>query len=150
MSLFVPDNVRAGLYAANHDDFIAVKEMKLYGQGIESVLEQGYIEEPTPTQFQEAHKRWRRILEERNEKIKELETRLEELSEGTVLYKTHLNVIKELELKISKLLDNSYSKELKEEVDKLRMSNQEKDIEIQELRDQVTKQAQRWLVPNFK
>lgn len=42
------------------------------------------------------------------------------------------------------------NEQLKEEVDKLRMSNQEKDIEIQELRDQVTKQAQRWLVPNFK
>lgn len=41
------------------------------------------------------------------------------------------------------------NEQLKEEVDKLRMSNQEKDIEIQELRDQVTQQAQRWLVPNF-
>lgn len=42
------------------------------------------------------------------------------------------------------------NKQLKEEVDKLRISNQEKDIEIQELRDQVTKQAAKWLVPNFK
>ena len=75
----------------------------LYGGNIEFDLEKDYIGEPTLTQFQEAHKKWRRITEQ-----------------------------------------------LKEQVDKLRMSNQEKDIEIQQLRDQVTQQAAKWLVPNFK
>mgnify|MGYP003539020118 CR=1 FL=1 len=106
--------------------------------------------EVSPSQFQEAHKKWRRILDGRNEKIKELELALKEKEAAkTIKWNLHKVVVEELESQIKQLKSNSLSGKLKEEVDKLRIANQEKDIEIQELRDQVTQQAQRWLVPNF-
>ena len=107
--------------------------------------------EVSPSQFQEAHKKWRRILDERNEKIRELELALKEKEAAkTIKWNLHKVVVEELESQIKQLKSNSLSGKLKEEVDKLRIANQEKDIEIRELRDQVTQQAQRWLVPNFK
>lgn len=135
-----------------------------------------YIGEPTPTQFQEAHKKWRRILDERNQRITELERELHiaknfngesyrlELEKEIRNQKGHIRKLEfdlhSLGRKLKEnnkittstnepLLNQRITEQLKEEVDKLRMSNQEKDIEIQELRDQVTKQAAKWLVPNF-
>ena len=159
MSFMVRDNNRAGMwmYAANHDDFLALQDPQPYGQEVEAYKKHvestfyGFkYEEPTPTQFQEAHKKWRRILEERNERIRELELALKEKEAAkTIKWNLHKVVIEELESQIKQLKSNSLSGKLKEEVDKLRKSNQEKDTEIQELRDQVTQQAQKWLVPNF-
>lgn len=187
MNLAIIDNNRNGVLQWNYQS--------LYGEDIESSLEKGYIEEPTPTQFQEAHKKWRRILDERNEKITELERELhiaknfngeDHRVELEKEIRNHIHTIRRLESDLHSLgrknkelegikhdysvltlkpLDintklpvleyetketRAYANKLKEEVDKLRIANQEKDIEIQELRDQVTKQAQRWLVPNFK
>lgn len=50
---------KAQLDTEHQIKLLEISRNHLYGEEIESSLEKGYIGEPTPTQFQEAHKKWR-------------------------------------------------------------------------------------------